>query len=750
MAKRASAALTVSGEVVWVFYSSPSFSAGLLQSGTERLRFSVKAPVREHDHVTMTGRMVTGKYGPQLEVSELRYQLELDAQGLARYLAVNPAFHGIGPVKAEQIAVMFGTEFDRVLREEPQRIADAVKLSGDDLDTLQREWTARSTMNALSSRLAAYGLTHHQMTKLIERFGGSAMTMIEHDPYAMCDLVDGFGFARVDEIAIKMGVAKEDPRRIAAGITDVVTRETEQGHCWISREELLRKAEEKLTLDDLDADERLQAALLEEVHATHLVMVEDNAITRVGLTSLYQRERDLYEMFRGLPDEKPATFHVGTLDSLLELLDYSLTKAQHTAVYRALNSRISLITGAAGSGKSYTIAALCDVMKERNRRVLLAAPTGKAAKRMEELSGTRAATIHRLLGYKRGEWEYHAGHPLVADMVILDEMSMADINLAWHFFQAIDLTKTQVVLVGDPNQLPPVGPGNLLRDALQCAYLPVLQLEQVIRQAGPLKENSSAILRGTLAPTTPGTPGVVRPWYVIDGLTDPERVVEALIKLIEEKIVSLGFHPLHDVQVLTPYRKGPLGVQRLNLELQRALQRMTRNVQLPEVTEESRPCLLPGDKVMQMRNNYDLDLMNGAIGIVRGEGVIESDGAKQRGIVVAFDGRDICIPRGGDEERQLSLAYATTIHKAQGSEFPCAIAIVHRQHAYMLHRNLLYTAVTRAQKTAILFGDRVGMRRAVTTTVVDERRTWLGVWAPPRQRARAQQRSAKTPGNRQG
>lgn len=748
MAKRTSVALTVSGEVVWVFYSSPSFSAGLLQSGTERLRFSVKAPVRPHDQVTMAGRMVTGKYGPQLAVSELRYQLELDAQGLARYLAVNPAFHGIGPAKAEQIAALFGTDFDRVLREEPQRIADAVKLSADDLSTLQREWAPRATMNALSSQLAAYGLTHHQMTKLIERFGGSAMTVITDNPYAMCELVEGFGFTRIDEIALKMGGRKEDPRRLAAGITDVVMRETEQGHCWISREELLRKAEEKLTLDDLDADECLQAALLEEVQAAHLVMVEDDAITRVGVTSLYRQERDLYNIFLRLPEMKPATLPVGTLDALLELLNYSLTKAQHTAVYQAVNARISLITGAAGSGKSYTIAALCAVMHERKRRVLLAAPTGKAAKRMEELSGTKAATIHRLLGYQRGEWTYHAGKCLDADMVILDEMSMADINLAWHLFQAIDLSRTQVVLVGDPNQLPPVGPGNLLRDALQGEYLPIHRLEQVIRQAGPLKENSTAILQGTLAPTTPGTQGVVRPWYVIDGLTDPERVVEALIKLIEDKMLPLGFHPLHDVQVLTPYRKGPLGVQRLNLELQRALQRVTRNVQLPDVTEESRPCLLPGDKVMQLRNNYELDLMNGAIGIVRGEGVIESDGVTQQGIVVEFDGREICLPRGGEEERQLALAYATTIHKAQGSEFPCVIAIVHRQHAYMLHRNLLYTAVTRAQQTAILFGDRLGMRRAVTTTVVDERRTWLGVWAANTP-MHARRRPAKTAQRRQ-
>jgi exodeoxyribonuclease V alpha subunit len=311
---------------------------------------------------------------------------------------------------------------------------------------------------------------------------------------------------------------------------------------------------------------------------------------------------------------------------------------------------------------------------------------------------------------------------------------MVSIDLAWRLFSAIDFTRTRLLLIGDHQQLPPVGAGNLLRDLLHRAYIPVCVLDQVIRQAGTLKENAAAILEGRLAPTAPGSPGVPRPWYVVDSLKAPEAVVDALCLLLREKLPALGFDIVRDVQIITPYRKGPLGAERLNIEVQRVVQQARYGATPPPVREGGRPTLQVGDKVMQTRNNYTLDVMNGAIGRVEAISAVPTEDGSRRVLLIDFDGTHVQVPLGSDLERDLTLAYVTTIHKAQGSEFPCVIAILHRQHGYMLHRNLLYTAVTRARQTAILLGDRTGMGLALSTTTVDDRRTWLSIWGACRKK----------------
>lgn len=295
-------------------------------------------------------------------------------------------------------------------------------------------------------------------------------------------------------------------------------------------------------------------------------------------------------------------------------------------------------------------------------------------------------------------------------------------------FGAIDFSRTQVVIVGDPHQLPPVGPGHLLRDLLARVDVPIVILDQVVRQAGTLKENATAILTGSLAPTAPGIAGVLRPWYVIDKLKEADALVAALLTLVEEKLPALGFDLVRDVQILTPFQKGPLGARRLNAELQRVIQRLRYGRELPPVTDSARLTLYPGDKVMQTRNNYTLDVMNGAIGTLITTSVVPTEAGTQRVLLVEFDGRTVEIPVSSEAANDLILAYVATVHKCQGSEFPCVIAVLHRMHTIMLHRHLLYTAVTRARKTAILLGDRQGMQHTLRTTTADDRRTWLSVW----------------------
>jgi len=737
--------ITVQGKVTWLYHSSPSFSAGILTTGDRRqLRFRGKFLVQAQERVTMTGVLVTHRvYGEQLEVRRLAYDLALDVDGLANYLANNPSFRGIGPARATALAAAFGADFDRVIREEPDRIRQAVNLPPETVETLRREWLARSEMNALASWLSSYGLTHCQLTKIVDRFGHQAKALLTADPYLLCREVEGFGFARTDEVALKLGVPKDHPGRIGAALRDRVHQQLDDGHCWTDRQQLVQETARVLALDDLDASERIAAGLATLLADGELAEEVESDNSRIALAWLYRREHDLAAWLHRYGGKREARLvSPARAAACIDAYCDNATPKQRDAIHMALASRICLIVGAAGSGKSYTLAGLHSIFESLNLSVALSAPTGKAARRLEEVSGARATTLHRLLGCTGHAWTHHRDNPLAQDVVIVDECSMVDVELAWRLFDAIDFSRTRLVLVGDHQQLAPVGAGNLVRDLLQHDYLPVCVLDQVIRQAGLLKENSAAILDGRLAPTAPGVAGIARPWYMIDSLKDPDTLVTALCDLLRDKLPALDFDIIREVQIVTPYRKGPLGAQRLNQEIQRLVQRLRNACEVPPVETPGHPVFYPGDKVIQTRNNYALELMNGAIGIVEGPTVISDANGNQRALAVEFDGRRVNIPLGSDAEKDLDLAYAITVHKSQGSEFPCVIAILHSKHAYMLHRNLLYTAVTRARQTAILLGDRAGMRRAVDTVTVEERRTWLAVWGTPRA-----QRSLPPPNN---
>jgi len=732
--------ITVQGTITWLYHSSPTFSAGILTTeDRQQIRFRGKFLVQANERVRLTGVPVTHRvYGEQLDVQQLAYDLALDAAGLAAYLANNPSFRGIGPARATAIAQTFGADFDRIIREEPARLR-ALNLSEETIATLQREWLARAEINTLASWLSAYGLTHCQLTKIVDRYGHQAKALLTADPYLLCREVDGFGFARTDAVALKLGTPKDHPGRIDAAVRDQVLQQAEDGHCWVPRAELVRETTRLLALDDLDAQLRVAARVDALVAAGVLCEERAEDQTRLALPWVYQRERDLRAWLLAHRGEEVILGESRKrLSSHISIYGEQVTRGQRKAITTALTSRISAILGAAGSGKSYTVAVITDVAQALGQTVALCAPTGKAAKRLEEVTGARATTLHRLLGYNGREWARHHEDPLDQDIIIVDECSMLDIELAWRLFDALDFSRTRLILVGDHQQLPPVGVGNLVRDLLRYDYAPVCVLDQVIRQAGLLKENSTSILQGVVAPTAPGAPGIARPWYVIDSLREVDTVRAYLGELLATKLPSLGFDIVRDVQLVTPYRKGPLGTQALNLEIQRLVQQERHGRELPLVADQQRPTFYPGDKVMQTRNNYTLDLMNGAIGIVEGTSVVANEQGTQRVLLVDFDGRTIPIPLGSDQERELELAYATTVHKAQGSEFPCVIAIVHRTHAYMLHRNLLYTAVTRARQTAILFGDQTGLRRAAQTVTVDARRTWLSVWGTARGAADAE------------
>lgn len=718
---------SVRGVVETVFYSGPSFSAGRLRTANGAVvKFAGKVFVKENDPVRLEGHWVDHpKYGRQFEAEFMGHDLEMSPEGLANFLANHPDVKGIGPAKARLIADRFGLGFDAAIRNDPEAVATVAKVPIENILDLQRIWIANSDFNTAMAYLAAFGLTHHQVTTLVGKFGSQVVPILERDPYVLMCEISGFGFKRVDKMARKMGTPKDLPSRIRAGLHYCVLDALDDGDCWVEYEDLLDRANTLLVMDTLDSREVIEGNL-EAMIAEGVLVSQPFERLVVADPEIHRMETELAVILKTAHERSPHP--VGEMESLLDAEGGELNAEQREAVRNALTFSISLMTGGAGSGKTYAVSTITTIAERLELKVVLAAPTGKAAKRLEEVVGHPASTIHRLLGFNGHTYSRDALNPIEADILVVDEVSMVDVALAWRLFQAVDRKRTAVVLVGDHNQLPPVGPGNLLRDLTRSRAMPTVLLTRIIRQAGALKENSTAVLSGNVRPTSEVQIGTRRPWYVIDKFTDREDVRRMLLLLFEEVLHDrLGYDLIRDVQVLTPTHKGPLGTVELNIELQRLLQLKLHGFEPPDVEPGHRPRFYAGDKVIQTKNDYELGVMNGSMGVVMGA---EDDG----GLTINFDGTAVEIGKDSDALGNLQLGYATSIHKMQGSEFPCAVVIAHKSHSFMHHRNLLYTAVTRAKESVIILGDRWGIDNCATKRQVDRRNTFLSFLLQPEAR----------------
>lgn len=709
----------IRGRIEKVYYAGPKFSAGrLLNEQEEEIQFAGNLFARENQPVALLGKWINHpKYGRQFKVETMQHDLELNKDGLVHYLANHPDIKGIGPVKARRIVDKFGDNFEETLIKEPEKIAKVANLKKEAISRLQEEWLRNRNVNAVLAWLSAFELTHNQVTTLVDRLGDSCLAILKEDPYVLVRELHGFGFKKVDQIARKLGTDKDHPARIKAGLDYCVREALGNGHCWVEYEELLHKTNLLLVMDCLDSRERIDRLLKMMLNQNQLACASHGGRFLVAIPEIMAMENDLAKVFMAGDSPNPA-FVGNDFEKLINNNPKPLNKKQFEAIEMVLSNSISLISGGAGSGKTYTVSIINYIYNDMGLKIVLAAPTGKAARRLEEVSDTSGTTIHRLLGYDGKNFTHNRHNPIKADLLVVDESSMIDVSLAWHLFEAIDLTTTAVVLVGDHNQLPPVGPGNILRDLIQSHAIPMVILDKVVRQAGVLKENSTAILRGELRKTSEPNSDRCRDWYLADKFTKVEDAGHFLLDIYANKLTSLGFDLLKDVQVLTPTHKGPLGTKALNLELQKLIQKKLWETKVPEVPAGRKPPFLKHDKIIQTRNNYDLGIMNGTIGHIM---EVMSNGD----LLVNFEGMSVEIKKGSPNLQDLQLAYALTVHKVQGSEFPCAIIMIHKAHSFMHHRNLLYTGVTRAKKTTIIIGDHWGIRNCVKRCQVDSRSTFL-------------------------
>ena len=667
--------------------------------------------VWEGEDVKAEGQWVTDKvHGRQFKADTLTCIAPRSLKGIERYLA-SGLIKGIGKVLAKRIVDTFGEETMNVLSHQSGRLREVPKLGAAKIRQIRESWLQNETMRENMIFGQTYGISIVKMTKIVRKYGPDAIAIVKADPYKLCRDIWGIGFATADKIALSVGIPKDSPLRARASISFTLETEAEDGgHCWTYENDLLLHANELTGIPT----EILSTALQAEIDEGRIVVEGAEASPRrVYLKSLYFSERDVARRVKAILD---AARSFESFDAERAIAwwqsraGFELAPKQRLALERSLKSKFSIITGGPGVGKTTIIRALVEIYGKKKLDVQLAAPTGRAAKRMSESVGMPAQTIHRLLKWNpvTNRFTYDAENQLEGDVFVFDETSMIDVKLACDLLSALPDSAT-VVWVGDTDQLPSVGAGSVLGDLIKSGAVPATKLDFIFRQ------DTSGLIVTNAHHVNAGEPLEIRQGdtdFYFMRCEDPEMCVKRAIEFMQTRIPrKFGMDPLADVQVLVPMRKNVLGTDNLNVEIQRAMNPHGDAIVRGGTT------FRVGDRVMQLRNNYDKDVYNGDVGFVK------AVNAEERAMIVNFDGRPVKYD-GGDLD-ELVLAYAMTIHKSQGSEYPAVIVIMHTQHYVMLQRNLLYTAITRGRKLVLLMGVPYAVDQAIKTNTVRERRTSL-------------------------
>ena len=664
----------------------------------------------EGEELHATGEWVDDPVrGRQFKAKSVECIPPKSVEGVRRYLA-SGLIRGIGPVLANRIVDRFGAETIDVLDHHSGRLREIPKVGPKKIASIVQGWREGKGTREVMIFTQTYGISAGKAAKIYRTYGPDSVAIIKRDPYRLCRDIWGIGFATADRIALAVGLPKDSPLRARAAIVFTLRTEADEaGHCWTSEPDLLLHAQELVGI----SVETLAEALKHELDAGRVVKEGD----RLYLRDLWVAERRVAAKLKDLLASPPAFAPIDPDRAVAwweRKTGFTLAPAQLRAVRASVGSKVSIVTGGPGVGKTTIIRALVEIFQARTGvhkiTVQLGAPTGRAAKRMAESTGAPAQTLHRLLKYnpQTNAFTYNEERPLGGDVFIIDEMSMVDIRLMADLVVA-EARRATLNLVGDTDQLPSVGPGNVLRDLIASQTISTSQLTEIFRQdsSGLIVRNAHHVNAGEPFETRAGASD----FYFV-AQDDPAKALDLVLDFMVTRIPR-HFHlePLQDVQVLTPMRRNLLGAENLNAAIQKRL-----NGAGPGVVRGGME-FRAGDRVMQLRNNYDKDVYNGDVGFV------QSVEPAERTLVVLFDGRPVEY-RAADLD-ELTLAYATTIHKSQGSEYPAVIVLLHRQHYMMLQRNLLYTAITRGKKLVLVIGSPWAVKQAIETNVVRARRTSL-------------------------
>lgn len=645
---------------------------------------------------------VDKRYGSQFVAQTWEEVMPATLYGIEKYLG-SGLVKGIGPKFAQLIVSRFGLDTIEIIETDIKRLYEVSGIGQKRVEKIAESWEKQKDIKNVMLFLQGYGVSTAYAAKIYRQYGKESIDTVKTNPYKLADDIWGIGFKTADTIASKMGYEKNDLRRLKSGVTYTLSHMAEEGNVYAEEEQLVKSA-----IELLDADENPVRQAISEMLQSEDLIADAEAIymppfyyAEVGTANRLNKLLDCLEgsLFNIIPDISVISKQTG--------VEYDEVQAE--AIREAVSSKVMVLTGGPGTGKTTTTQGIIAALKAMGLRILLAAPTGRAAKRMSEATGMEAKTIHRLLeynpkdGYKRND-----DNPLEGDALIVDECSMIDLLLMNNLMKAIP-AGMRLVLVGDIDQLPSVGAGNVLRDIIDSKRIPVIRLTRIFRQAqeSRIVMSAHAINKGVFPDTSNGK----NTDFFFIQQEDPEQAVDTIVKLVKERLPNAYKRPTSDIQVLTPMQRGVVGAANLNMALQTVLN--PGQVSL----NRSGYSFRQGDRVMQLRNNYDKEVFNGDLGY------IERVDMEDRTLFVCFDGRT--VEYDVSELDELTLAYATTIHKSQGSEYPIVVMPVLMTHYVMLQRNLIYTGITRAKKICVLVGTKKALSFAIRNLSVLKRNTKL-------------------------
>ena len=687
------------------------------------------------ESLRLQGQWITNaQYGKQFKAEKCEQVLPATIEGLKKYLG-SGLIKGVGPVTAQRIVKRFGLETLDVLDRSPERIRDVLGIGPKRATAIARAWDEQKSIKQVMLFLQGHGVNTGLAVKIYKQYGDAAIDLVQADPYRLAQDVYGIGFKTADKIAHDLGLPHDAPSRVAAGVVHTLSNFTDQGHVFAPQSLLIHDASELLEVqpDQVTAslDILLQTDQIrrEVVYLTQEERQRPKAPTSslkeepaIYLTPFFQGEKSVANRLNAIIDSRLSRLadlqHIDLQAALNELSSVisnrptaRLSDQQQQAVRAALKNKVTVLTGGPGTGKTTTMRAVIDLLEKFNQRYGLASPTGRAAKRLSQATDRPAKTIHRLLEYSPQEgFKRNAQNPLEVDLLVIDEASMIDLLLMNHLLKAVPLD-AHLLLVGDVDQLPSVGAGDVLRDIIASERATVIRLDVIFRQAqqSHIITNSHRINRGQM----PLTPQDANDFFFFVK-EDPDEAAELIVDLVAARIPNKFAIKPADIQVLSPMYRSGTGVTALNAKLQERL-----NPPAPKKVERKLAGTLfrVGDRVMQTRNNYDKDAYNGDLGYITGIDL------ENQTLAVQIDDRP--IEYEWSEADELALAYAVSVHKAQGSEYPAIVLPLFTQHYLMLQRNLLYTAITRAKQLVVLVGTRRALAMAVKNNRPSERYSGL-------------------------